>query len=151
MDLFDGDLHNFLIKTFWALSWKIKMELIISITDGLGSLHAKDLVHCNFHSGNILINDNFNLHNSDLRIDLDSYYYHINVLQQFKIADKNQKNTSKSQKQELFELFSHSNPNLLLKSNESITSYVDTYNIDSTEEKEIQKYEFNESTTSNCQ
>ncbi|RHZ84193.1 hypothetical protein Glove_84g59 [Diversispora epigaea] len=31
-----------------------------------------------------------------------------NIAQQLKIADENQKNTSKSQKQELFELFSHS-------------------------------------------
>ncbi|RHZ84005.1 hypothetical protein Glove_86g81 [Diversispora epigaea] len=31
-----------------------------------------------------------------------------NVMRQFKIADENQKNTSKSQKQELFELFSYS-------------------------------------------
>ncbi|RHZ78869.1 hypothetical protein Glove_155g96 [Diversispora epigaea] len=31
-----------------------------------------------------------------------------NIMQQLKIADENQKNTSKSQKQELFELFSHS-------------------------------------------
>ncbi|CAG8824282.1 10192_t:CDS:2, partial [Dentiscutata erythropus] len=32
-----------------------------------------------------------------------------NAMRQLKIADENQKNTSKSQKQELFELFSHSN------------------------------------------
>ncbi|RHZ46346.1 hypothetical protein Glove_624g35 [Diversispora epigaea] len=77
-----------------------------------------------------------------------------NVMRQLEIADENQRNTSKSQKQELFELFSHSNklnpqsyyisryiytlhglhdlleeiksgkssdPNLLLKSNESTT------------------------------
>ncbi|RHZ51637.1 hypothetical protein Glove_476g16 [Diversispora epigaea] len=31
-----------------------------------------------------------------------------NVMRQLEIADENQKNTSKSQKQELFELFSHS-------------------------------------------
>ncbi|RHZ83920.1 hypothetical protein Glove_86g57 [Diversispora epigaea] len=44
-----------------------------------------------------------------------------------------------------------SDPNLLLKSIESTTSAVNTYNIGSTEEKEIQNKEPNESTTSNCQ
>ncbi|RHZ83952.1 hypothetical protein Glove_86g86 [Diversispora epigaea] len=42
---------------------------------------------------------------------LDKIYSNIvdnNVMRQFKIADENQKNTSKSQKQELFELFSYS-------------------------------------------
>ncbi|CAG8506305.1 8786_t:CDS:2 [Diversispora eburnea] len=32
-----------------------------------------------------------------------------NIMRQLKIADESQKNTSKSQKQELFELLSHSN------------------------------------------
>ncbi|RHZ44153.1 hypothetical protein Glove_756g32 [Diversispora epigaea] len=308
MDLFDGDLHNFLDKNFWDLEWQSKIDILLSIAWGLESLHIKDFIHCDLHSGNILINDNFDLYNSDLKIDLglcqlendlvlnfnkkinkiygsipyippealrgneftregdiysfggimyeivtaqrpfadqahDTYlmmdicngvrpkvpdfminwipewYLNLmyqcwsddpskrptstsltiffceileklcdgivdnNVMRQLKIADENQKNTSKSQKRELFELFSHSSklhlqscyisrcihtfrglqdsleeiksgnssdPNLLLKSNESTTSDVNTYSIGSTEEKEIQNQDPNESTT-NCQ
>ncbi|RHZ84058.1 hypothetical protein Glove_86g61 [Diversispora epigaea] len=94
---------------------------------------------------------------------LDKLYENIvddNVMQQLKIADENQENTSKSQKQELFELFSHSSklhpqscyisrsihtlyglhdfleeiksgkssdPNLLLKSDESTALNANTY------------------------
>ncbi|CAG8565127.1 7382_t:CDS:2, partial [Diversispora eburnea] len=158
MDLFDGDLHNFLIKKFWDLGWKSKIDILESLAWGLECLHARDFIHCDLHNklfDNIVDND-------DMR--------------QLKIADENQKNTSKSQKQELFELFLYSSklhpqscyisrcihtlhglhdllealksgnssdPNLLLKSNESATSDVNTYNIDSKEEKEIQKQESN--------
>ncbi|RHZ84219.1 hypothetical protein Glove_84g121 [Diversispora epigaea] len=45
----------------------------------------------------------------DLFIDVLNNTVNNNVTQQHKIADENQKNTSKSQKQELFELFSRSN------------------------------------------
>ncbi|RHZ44156.1 hypothetical protein Glove_756g31 [Diversispora epigaea] len=102
----------------------------------------------------------------------DKIYYNIvdnGVMHQLKIADENQRNTSKSQKQELFELFSRSNklhpqscyigryiytlrglhdlleeiksgkysdPNLLIKSNNSSTSSVNTRDIN--EETESQ-------------
>ncbi|RHZ78910.1 hypothetical protein Glove_155g129 [Diversispora epigaea] len=66
MDLFDGDLHNYLTKTFWDLGWETKIGILESIAYGLESLHEKNLVHCDLHSGNILIDPDL-----DLRIDLD--------------------------------------------------------------------------------
>ncbi|RHZ44142.1 hypothetical protein Glove_756g21 [Diversispora epigaea] len=69
-DLFDGDLHNFLTKKFWDLRWQSKIEILASIAWGLEGIHAKNLVHCGLHSGNILINDNFDPYNSDIGIDL---------------------------------------------------------------------------------
>ncbi|CAG8537286.1 16_t:CDS:2 [Diversispora eburnea] len=82
----------------------------------------------------------------DLFYDVKRKLYNIivddEVMRQLKIADENQKNTSKSQKQELLELFSYSNLNLLLKSNESTTSSVNTHNID--EETEIQSKQKND-------
>ena len=44
----------------------------------------------------------------DVLAKLDNNIVDNDVMRQLKIADENQKNTSKSQKQELFELFSHS-------------------------------------------
>ncbi|RHZ78851.1 hypothetical protein Glove_155g131 [Diversispora epigaea] len=63
----NGDLPNYLTKTFWDLGWETKIGILGSIAYGLESLHDKNLVHCNLHSGNILIDPDL-----DLRIDLDS-------------------------------------------------------------------------------
>ncbi|RHZ78863.1 hypothetical protein Glove_155g14 [Diversispora epigaea] len=65
MDLFDGDLHNFLAKKFWDLKWQLKIDILSSVASLLSGLHAKNLAHCNLHSGNILMNYNFNLHGLD--------------------------------------------------------------------------------------
>ncbi|RHZ84182.1 hypothetical protein Glove_84g133 [Diversispora epigaea] len=238
MELFNDDLHKFLTKTFWDLGWESKIDILISISDGLEILHAKNLVHCNLHSGNILnftipdvyldlctlgndlvLNTNnkndkiFGLipyippevlrgneftrkgdiysfggimyeivtaqrpfadqaHDTYLMIDIcngvrpkvpdfmlnwiPEWYLDLmyrcwsddpserptaielvdlfidalnntvdnNVTQQLKIADENQKNTSKSLKQELFELFSHSSK--LHPQSSSISRYIHT-------------------------
>ncbi|RHZ78914.1 hypothetical protein Glove_155g121 [Diversispora epigaea] len=70
MELFDGDLHNFLTIRFWDLGWQSKIYMLASISECLETSHEKNCVHCDLHSGNILINDNFGFDNSDLRMDL---------------------------------------------------------------------------------
>ncbi|RHZ84247.1 hypothetical protein Glove_84g106 [Diversispora epigaea] len=67
MDLLDGSLHNFLTKNFWGLEWQSKMDILSSIASLLCFSHEKNLVHCNLHSGNILMNYNFDI--LDLVID----------------------------------------------------------------------------------
>ncbi|RHZ84258.1 hypothetical protein Glove_84g142 [Diversispora epigaea] len=52
--LFNDDLHKFLTKIFWDLGWETKIDILITISEGLEILHAKNLVHYNLHSGNIL-------------------------------------------------------------------------------------------------
>ncbi|RHZ83958.1 hypothetical protein Glove_86g216 [Diversispora epigaea] len=69
MDLFDDGLHNFLTKKFWDLGWPSKIDILTSIAYCLSSSHEKNLVHCDLHSGNILINYNFDP-DLDLGIDL---------------------------------------------------------------------------------
>ncbi|CAG8797930.1 2858_t:CDS:2, partial [Dentiscutata erythropus] len=148
MDLFDDNLHNFLTKKFWDLDWKTKLDILSSITHCLEGLHAKNLVHCDLHSGNIFDILKIPRSNSEvlLIIDLGLLEWYLNLMyrcwsddpserptvnelidlfcdafeklsnnivdnnfmRQLNIADENQRNTSKSQKQELFELFSHS-------------------------------------------
>ena len=66
MDLFDDDLHNYLSKTFWDLGWELKIDILFVIATNLISLHRIDLVHCDLHSGNILID-----YDLDLGIDLN--------------------------------------------------------------------------------
>ncbi|RHZ84222.1 hypothetical protein Glove_84g126 [Diversispora epigaea] len=67
-ELFDDSLRNFLTKTFWDLCWQSKLGILRSTAEGLRILHARNLVHCNLHSGNILVNYNFDI--LDLVIDL---------------------------------------------------------------------------------
>ncbi|RHZ83953.1 hypothetical protein Glove_86g82 [Diversispora epigaea] len=55
MNLFDDDLHNFLTKTFWELGWQSKIDILFSSACCLENLHEKNLVHCDLHSGNILL------------------------------------------------------------------------------------------------
>jgi tRNA A-37 threonylcarbamoyl transferase component Bud32 len=41
--------------------WASKVDLLSSIALGLERLHEKNLVHCDLHSGNILIDLHFDL------------------------------------------------------------------------------------------
>ncbi|CAB4429316.1 unnamed protein product [Rhizophagus irregularis] len=50
-----GDLHNYLQKNFAEITWKKKLHILWRISDGLQTIHEKDFVHRDFHSGNILI------------------------------------------------------------------------------------------------
>ncbi|RHZ58769.1 hypothetical protein Glove_368g6 [Diversispora epigaea] len=51
----NGDLHHFLRKNFKKVMWKKKIDLFRDIIIGIKLLHDKKIVHCDLHSGNILI------------------------------------------------------------------------------------------------
>src|SRR5438128_12026841 len=51
-----GDLRKYLKNK--SLNFKNKLERLANITQGLKDIHQKNLVHRDFHSGNILSNDN---------------------------------------------------------------------------------------------
>src|SRR6266511_2422635 len=55
----DGSLTDFITKKFKNLKWKNKIEILYSIISGLNIIHQEKLVHCDFHSGNILHSNNF--------------------------------------------------------------------------------------------
>ena len=48
-----GDLINYITKDFYSVSWKKKLENLRMIIDGLYELHFAEIVHRDFHSGNI--------------------------------------------------------------------------------------------------
>ncbi|GET01598.1 kinase-like domain-containing protein [Rhizophagus clarus] len=50
-----GDLHNYLKENFTNITWKKKLYILWRISDGLQTIHEKDFIHRDFHSGNILI------------------------------------------------------------------------------------------------
>ncbi|CAB5209773.1 unnamed protein product [Rhizophagus irregularis] len=46
-----GDLHNYLQENFTKITWKKKMHILWRISDGLQTIHEKDFIHRDFHSG----------------------------------------------------------------------------------------------------
>src|SRR5437016_732403 len=50
----DGSLTDYITKSFKNLKWKHKIEILYNIISGLNVIHQEKLVHCDFHSGNIL-------------------------------------------------------------------------------------------------
>ena len=58
--IYGGSLRNYIKKD---LKWEEKIKILYSIIKGLNSIHQKNLIHHNFHSGNILT-----LYSSNCRI-----------------------------------------------------------------------------------
>ncbi|RIB00649.1 kinase-like domain-containing protein [Gigaspora rosea] len=50
----DGSLYKYLRKNFSTLTWKIKLQILNDISDKLDSIHYCAYIHADFHSGNIL-------------------------------------------------------------------------------------------------
>src|SRR5436305_3066382 len=55
----DGSLTDFITKKFKNLKWKDKIKILYNIISGLNIIHQENLVHHDFHSGNILHSNNF--------------------------------------------------------------------------------------------
>ncbi|RHZ58791.1 hypothetical protein Glove_368g42 [Diversispora epigaea] len=51
----NGDLHHFLCKNFKKVTWKKRIDLFRDIINGIKLLHDNKIIHCDLHSGNILI------------------------------------------------------------------------------------------------
>src|SRR6266511_3644373 len=64
----NGNLTDYITKSFKNLKWKDKIEILYNITIGLNNIHQERLVHHDFHSGNILHFDN--LHQKVMIADL---------------------------------------------------------------------------------
>jgi len=66
----EGNLREYLKKNYRELSFYDedgggKINFLHQITQGLKDIHRKKLVHCDFHSGNIIV-DGYNCHITDL-------------------------------------------------------------------------------------
>ncbi|CAI2190370.1 2049_t:CDS:1, partial [Funneliformis geosporum] len=49
------DLPRFIIRYFFELSWKDKLGGLKTIIEGLKNIHQEDIIHRDYHSGNIMI------------------------------------------------------------------------------------------------
>src|SRR5688572_4109677 len=59
MYLEDGSLQNYLTKDFKNLKWENKIYILKQIIEGLKNIHGKEIIHHDFHSGNILQNERY--------------------------------------------------------------------------------------------
>jgi len=53
----DGNLRQYLLDHYRELDFEDKLYLLYTISLGLNSIHKKILVHRDFHSGNILVDE----------------------------------------------------------------------------------------------
>src|SRR6185369_7876488 len=54
----NGSLLSYLDQNINNLTWKMKLEYLRDIAWYLNIIHNMGLVHCDLHSGNIVLNDN---------------------------------------------------------------------------------------------
>ncbi|POG66404.1 kinase-like domain-containing protein [Rhizophagus irregularis DAOM 181602=DAOM 197198] len=50
-----GNLHDYLQKNFINITWKKKINILWEIINGLQHIHDNNIIHRDFHSGNILL------------------------------------------------------------------------------------------------
>src|SRR5436190_1672217 len=53
-----GSLLSYLDQNINNLTWKMKLEHLLSISLHLRTIHTMGLVHCELHGGNIVLHDN---------------------------------------------------------------------------------------------
>src|SRR5205085_5955040 len=53
----NGSLLSYLDQNVNKLTWNMKLEYLKQIADYLWSIHGAGLVHCDLHSGNIVLDD----------------------------------------------------------------------------------------------
>src|ERR1051325_4628998 len=49
-----GNFDSWLNKNYWYFSWESKLNVLHYIIDGLVKIHQQQMVHRDFHTGNIL-------------------------------------------------------------------------------------------------
>ncbi|CAG8480977.1 20481_t:CDS:2 [Gigaspora margarita] len=64
-----GDLNKFL-NSQSKLSWIKRVEILQSIAKSLNELHKLNIIHRDFHSGNILVDDNMEIFISDFGLSM---------------------------------------------------------------------------------
>jgi len=62
----NGNLREYLRENYQKLGLERKLLFLKQITQGLKDIHRKKLVHCDFHSGNIVVKSEYNCHITDL-------------------------------------------------------------------------------------
>src|SRR6266540_5103137 len=67
-----GSLKDYMAKNFYNVKWNDKLNILSHIIEGLGHIHNQKIIHRDFHSGNILYDNEFGVVISDLGISKSS-------------------------------------------------------------------------------
>src|SRR6266511_3652859 len=67
-----GSLKDYIAKNFYNIKWNEKLKILRNIVAGLKHLHNQKIIHRDFHSGNILYENEFDIVISDLGISKSS-------------------------------------------------------------------------------
>src|SRR6266498_2967167 len=67
-----GSLRDYITKNFYNIKWNEKLMILIHIVQGLNHLHNQKIIHRDFHSGNILYENEFDIVISDFGISKSS-------------------------------------------------------------------------------
>src|SRR5688500_13385153 len=67
-----GSLRDYITKNFYNIKWNEKLTILQNIVAGLNHLHNQKIIHRDFHSGNILYENEFDVVISDLGISKSS-------------------------------------------------------------------------------
>src|SRR6266511_2126763 len=67
-----GSLKDYITKNFYNISWNEKLTILRNIISGLDHLHNQNIIHRDFHSGNILYENEWDVVISDLGISKSS-------------------------------------------------------------------------------
>ena len=61
----NGDLSNYLKNNYQTLTWLDKLKSLLDISKALNSIHQMKIVHKDFHSKNILVDDQIKIYIGD--------------------------------------------------------------------------------------
>ncbi|EXX79657.1 Gcn2p [Rhizophagus irregularis DAOM 197198w] len=64
-----GDLINYLTNDFYNIRWSYKLYMLKDIINGLVNIHSVNILHRDFHSGNIFFRDKRNVYLGDLGLN----------------------------------------------------------------------------------
>ncbi|RHZ64767.1 hypothetical protein Glove_320g51 [Diversispora epigaea] len=65
--MFGGNLRDYLKNNFNNINWKLKLGYLRRLASNFENIHKLDIIHHDFHPGNIL-SDNFNFKDSSIKI-----------------------------------------------------------------------------------
>ena len=67
-----GSLKNYITENFYNITWNEKLKILSNVASGLNHLHNQKIIHRDFHSGNILYENDWDIVISDLGISKSS-------------------------------------------------------------------------------
>src|SRR6266511_495486 len=67
-----GSLKDYITKNFYNIKWNEKLNILEHIAEGLDHIHDQNIIHRDFHIGNILYENEIDIVISDLGISKSS-------------------------------------------------------------------------------